>query len=83
MVIELSIRLIFLVSVNAAVLYCVALINVAVSFTVDAALRRTVYTVMDSIELRRPQLLINKVALAVEVGKLIAVKVVAAVAGGL
>ena len=83
MVIKSSIRLIFLVSVGIVIPYCVALINVAAGFTIDAALCRAVYTVADGAELYRPQLLANKVALAVKVGKLTAVEVAAAIAGGL
>jgi hypothetical protein len=83
MVIESSMRLMFSVSVGAAVPYCVALVNVAAGFTVDAALRRAVHTVADGAELRGPRLLADEVALAVEVGESTAVEVAAAVAGGL
>ena len=81
--IKLNIRLIFLVSVGIAILYYIALINVAAGFIIDAALRRAVYTVADGVELRRPRLLADEVALAIKVGESIAVKVAAAIAGGL
>ena len=92
-------RLVFSVvfAISAAVLYRVALINVAVvvaagqygrvdalaGFTVDAALRRAVYAVADGAELRGPRLLADKVALAVEVSESTAGEVAATVAGGL
>ena len=80
-----------------AILYRIALINVAVvvtagqygrvgalaGFTVDAALRRAVYAVADGAELRGPRLLANEVALAVEVSELTAREVAATVIGGL
>ena len=73
----------FSVSISTIVPYYVALVNVAAGFTVDTALRRAMYTVADGAKLRKPQLLANKVALAVKVGKLTAIKVAAAIAGGL
>jgi hypothetical protein len=98
-VIKLSIHFVFLVifTIGAAVLYYIALINIAVvvttgqyswvgalaGFTVDTTLYYVMHTVIDSMELCRPRLLTNKVALAVKIGKLIAREVVATVTSGL
>ena len=92
-------RLIFLVvfTISAAILYYIALINVAIvvaagqhsrvdalaGFTVDTALRRAVHTIADGAELRGPRLLANEVALAVEVSESTAGEVTATIAGGL
>jgi hypothetical protein len=98
-VIKLSIHFIFLVifTIGTAVLYYIALINITVvvttgqyswvdaltNFIINAALRRAVYTIVDNMELYRPQLFANKVALAIKVSKLITREVVATIVGGL